>query len=175
MAQRLLLGALRPVVTIAAAFAPVFLFFVLVKKAWWLAPKVGISKAFLTHNMNWMIVVGAYGSFGVSFTLIALLKRASSDDGLSEITNNPFGNWNPRGSFYRLDPRGKYIRTLWTGPVAMAIIFTAFYIPSRRAGVPIYWPLITPSVIFFPWLQQLFATRALWKQSEQTTRSDEET
>jgi len=78
--------------------------------------------------------------------------------------------WNPPWGFYRLTPRGKFIRTLWTGPLVMAMVFVAFYIPTRRVGLPIIWPLMTVAVLALPWLRQLLATRALWKQSERPTR-----
>jgi hypothetical protein len=78
--------------------------------------------------------------------------------------------WSPPWGFYRLTPRGKFIRTLWTGPLVMAIIFVAFYIPTRHVGLPIYWPLMTVAVLLFPWFRQLFATRALWMQAEAAAR-----
>jgi hypothetical protein len=87
---------------------------------------------------------------------------------MSRLIEQLLHAWNPPWGFYRLTPRGKFVRTLWTGPLVMAVVFSAFYIPTRRVGLPIVWPLMTAAVLFFPWLRQLLATRSLWKESELT-------
>jgi hypothetical protein len=92
---------------------------------------------------------------------------------MSQLIEQLLHAWNTPRGFYRLTPRGKFIRTLWTGPLAMAIVFTAFYLPARHVGISIAWPLMTVVVLFFPWLRQLLATRALWKESELIARRDE--
>ena len=74
--------------------------------------------------------------------------------------------WNPPWGFYRLSPKGKFIRTLWAGPLLMVVIFVVFYIPCHLTGVPIVYPIMTPAVLLYPWLRQLYLTRLLWKQSK---------
>jgi hypothetical protein len=66
---------LRLLAAIAAGFGPVFLFVVLLNQAWWLAPKVGVSEAFLSKNIRWVVVVGLWVALGVSYLLLALMKR----------------------------------------------------------------------------------------------------
>jgi hypothetical protein len=92
---------------------------------------------------------------------------------MSRLIEQLLHAWNPPWGFYRLTPRGKFFRTLWTGPLVMFIVFVAFYIPTRHVGLPIYWPLATVVVLVFPWLRQLLATRALWRKSETTSVCDD--
>jgi hypothetical protein len=56
----------------------------------------------------------------------------------------------------------------------MALVFIAFYIPTHHVRLPIFWPLLTVAVLIYPWLRQLFATWALWKQIERAEEVREE-
>jgi len=75
--------------------------------------------------------------------------------------------WNPSWGFYRLTARGKFIRTLWTGPLMIGVIFCAFYFPCRHVGLPIALPLATAGILIIPWLRQLMQIRAMWRDELQ--------
>ena len=85
--------------------------------------------------------------------------------------------WNPSWGFYRLTARGKFIRTLWTGPLAIGIIFVAFYFPCRHVGLSIKMPLAAAGVLVLPWTWQLLQTAAMWRDEahaqNETTSPDE--
>ena len=71
--------------------------------------------------------------------------------------------WNPPWGFYRLTARGKSFRTLWTGPLMIGIVFSAFYFPCRHVGLSIIYPLATAGVLLLPWAHQLLMTAAMWR------------
>jgi hypothetical protein len=71
--------------------------------------------------------------------------------------------WNPPWGYFRLNARGKFIRTLWTGPVVISVIFCAFYFPLHHAGLSIKLPLAAAGVLAFFWIRQLLDTATQWR------------